>query len=593
MNKAFAAFFLFFLLTSYLFASQDIFVTAVRESNVPEDLTSAASLFDRFDIEESGAATLKGFLSQVTELNLFSTGPGQVTSVQLRGNDNRHTLIVVDGVPLSDATAPDGASRFESLSLFDVEKIEVLYGAQSVLYGSQAIGGVIKITTQKKGKGSRLGFGLGNYGRQNLNALHRGSFGDLNYKVFLGGENTFGPSSRVKSSTRARDDDQTVRFDANVTLNYKNVTFNQRFQKLDYEFDSSVVDELDDSGIYENLTQSLTYQNSLVSAFLSRSHFKRRLDIVDGGSLSRFTYDGETIRARVQSSWIFENMKGLSLTTGLEGRLDKAKELDVVLRGSPKRSIGELFIDSRFDPSKKVTLELGSRVTKNEGDSSILTYRLASTIRLDWNMRIKGSFASGLKIPELYHFYTQFGSNKDLRSERAKSFDLTFEYESESGFDFRSSLFGSKYRNYIDYDLGDSRYENVGKASLYGFSQTLNKKINDLFKFTASYTYLRTQNELTNKYLRLRPTYSYNMRLDYAAFKNWDFYFSYVYKGERDDTKRVLRSFRLFNIGTSFQQNESVSFRFIVNNLFNRKYSEVDGFSTFGLNAMGQMEVVF
>ena len=574
-----------------LYPNQNIVVTSTREKpKVSKTSSSAVNVFDRFDIEESGVSDLKSFLSQVTELNLFSAGAGQVTSVQMRGNDNRHTLIIVDGIPLSDVTSPDGASRFESLGLFDIERIEILYGAQSVLYGSQAIGGVIKITTQSQGDGGRAQIGGGNYGRSSGHGLYRGSYKDFRYKIFLGVDQIEGPSSRVVSSEFVNDDDRTTRLDGNLFLSYKGLSYNHRFQKLDYEYDAIVSDELDDEGTYENSNQSLRYENSFIDAFVLRSTFKRVLESTNNNTRSRFIYNGETIRTRVSSSL---DVDKLNVNAGVEARLDKTSELDSVLDDEKTRSVGDVFVNGKINISKSAQGELGARVTKNEGDGSILTYRASGLINLADNVRLKASYSTGVKIPELYHIYTQFGANPDLRAERAESADITFEYEYGETVSSRLSLFGSRYDNYIDYDLSNFRYENIEKAEIYGFSYVYDQELSQSLSVSVSYTFLKTENELNNRYLRLRPMNAYRLRLDYKAFDTIDLFLVHQYKGERDDTALVLPSYRLFNVGVMWQQSDSVFLNFELNNLTNVDYEEVAGFTTRGLNGVGRVEVVF
>jgi vitamin B12 transporter len=116
-----------------------IYVKSAKEKTSTSDVAS----FDRKAIEDSGAVSLRDLLHRVPGIQLQRTGgAGQLTTINMRGTDNRHTLVLVDGVRQEDVTSIDGSSRLEFLSLDNIEKLEVIKGSQGVLYGSSAIGGV-------------------------------------------------------------------------------------------------------------------------------------------------------------------------------------------------------------------------------------------------------------------------------------------------------------------------------------------------------------------------------------------------------------------------------------------------------------------
>ena len=136
-----------------------ILITASRFAETVDETLAPVTLITREDIEEKQASTVEEVLRTVPGLTLANTGGvGQQTSLFLRGTESNHVLVLIDGVKVGNATS--GSTPFEHLPLDQIEKIEVVRGPRSSLYGSEAIGGVIQIFT-RKGRGSRAQFSVG------------------------------------------------------------------------------------------------------------------------------------------------------------------------------------------------------------------------------------------------------------------------------------------------------------------------------------------------------------------------------------------------------------------------------------------------
>jgi vitamin B12 transporter len=125
-------------------------VTATRIPTPQERLPAATTVIDRQTIEERGYVTLADALVSVPGFNIVpSGGMGQVTSGFMRGTNSNHVLVLRDGVPMNDASHPSGAFNFGNTLLGDIERIEVVRGPVSAIYGTSAIGGVINLITRR------------------------------------------------------------------------------------------------------------------------------------------------------------------------------------------------------------------------------------------------------------------------------------------------------------------------------------------------------------------------------------------------------------------------------------------------------------
>src|SRR3954471_3328511 len=142
----------------------EVVVTANRIDTPEAEVATATTVISAREIERSQRSQLSDLLRTVPGLSVSSSGgPGQLTSVSIRGTSAGHALVMIDGVPMNDPLSVDRSFDFGNLSAQDIERVEILRGSQSMLYGSDAIGGVINIIT-RKGKGPLKAQVAGEYG---------------------------------------------------------------------------------------------------------------------------------------------------------------------------------------------------------------------------------------------------------------------------------------------------------------------------------------------------------------------------------------------------------------------------------------------
>ena len=190
-----------------------IVVTATRIPTPEEQVASSITVVTADDIAARQLQTLPDVLKEVPGLNLVQTGgPGGQSSVFMRGTNSNHTKVLVDGIDVSDPSNPGGAFDFGQFLTQDIQKVEILRGPQSGLYGSDAVGGVINIIT-KSGSGPaqfNVGVEAGSFDTFNQTAALSGSLDQFHYSAnvehFHSGETPVTPLDLLAPGEQRIDD---------------------------------------------------------------------------------------------------------------------------------------------------------------------------------------------------------------------------------------------------------------------------------------------------------------------------------------------------------------------------------------------------
>lgn len=251
----------------------DTVVTATRSARPLVDLVADVTVIDRETIERSGAAGLADVLARVPGIEIVRNGgPGSNTSVYLRGAETRFTAVYIDGVRV-DSQATGGAA-WESIPLTQIDRVEVLRGPASAVYGSDALGGVVQIFT-RKGDGALApyaGLGLGTYGTSRAQAGFSGSHQDFDYAFSLGGERSKGFNARPVSGQNPDDDGyrrQTASARVGLKLNAAHrLDASGLSSDTDAQYDSGLVN--DDRALHQLQAMGLSWQAQWTPAYSTR-----------------------------------------------------------------------------------------------------------------------------------------------------------------------------------------------------------------------------------------------------------------------------------------------------------------------------------
>ncbi|MEX0792055.1 MAG: TonB-dependent receptor [Pirellulaceae bacterium] len=554
------------------------------------------------EIRESGARNMSDLLRQVPGVDVVASGPpGGQQSIFLRGANSQHTKVMVDGIPINDPSAPSRGFDAANFALDNVERIEVLQGPQSLLYGSEAIGGVINIIT-KRGEGP-LGGSVqaegGAYGTHREAIRVSGGNDLVDYSVAGSWLQTEGFSAAAGGPEKDGYDLGTVtgNFGARITDDLEVI---YRFRYLDARA------EVDDASF--SLGQPPTDNPNRLN--LTDSFFNRvmlRANSLDGYLVHELafgyvnynredtdeffpsTFEGATRRMTYQANaMLAENHV---MTFGTEHWNEEANSFYAPGPAdyATQNQTG-VFIQDQLTLLERLHLTAGVRWDENSQAGNYSTYRTTAAYEIEeTGTRIRGSLGTGFRAPALAENLFPFG-NPDLRPETSRG----WEYGIDQSVLGDNVLLGATYfRNDIDnlilFDPVNFILENIGEAKAHGVELTGNVLLTDDWSAWGSYTRTDTRDGDTGEQLVRRPRnkgalgISRRIRGGLNGRDLGGVTLAGRYVGSRLDARDgsvVLDDYVVFDIYGDLWLRDNLRWYYRGENIFNQQYEEITGFNT-------------
>jgi vitamin B12 transporter len=596
----------------------DVIVTANKIEQKQNTTGKVVSVITASQLNAHAGQTVAQVLSEQAGLNLPGalSNAGTVPSIYMRGASSGRTLILVDGAPVGDPSMISNEFDLNLVPLAQIERIEILKGSQSTMYGSDAIGGVINIITKKKsGRFITGGASIGTYGTKTKQLALNGSVAKINY--ILGFEN-----QKAAGFSSANDKNNTGNFDKD---GYKN---NSWFTKLNYQ--------MNDQWSAQASTRKTSYKASIdYGAFKDdKDEYFNNATSISGLQLKykkektvfQFQYqyttqDRSYLNDSVDRAYlIYENNQYAGKTHFADAFLSKniGENIQWII-GSDFRygsyhqnytsisSYGpynENFKDTfQFqnsiygslllnDASKKWLLELGTRYNHHSRYGDNQTFTISPSYVIQPGLRLISSISSGFKAPSLY----QISYNTNLKAETSVNTELGFDYKS-SPVDARVVYFNRTINNGIDYNYIDYNFFNFIKQKVNGLEVELSHRLPHNQFVSLNYTLLNgqetnqnritTTDTITYNYLLKRPKHSLQIQYN-IEYKKWQASLSGRFISSRYDvggyaTPDVkLDYYTLLNAHIQYQTTKRLSFYIDLQNILQDRFQEIYGYNTMG-----------
>lgn len=585
----------------------EIIVSANKVPTAQERVGSSVSIIDSAEIERRQQVQALDLLKRVPGVSISRNGGlGSTSTVRLRGSESGMVKVLIDGVEVNDASGANNEFDFNSLLTGDIEKIEVLKGPQSALYGNDAMAGVINVIT-RRGEGEtkiRGTLEAGAYGTFRQQAGLTGGSEQVDYALSAANLHTDGFSrtfvGNEKDGTDARSVSGRVGVKASDILRFD---LNAGWSWLDTEFDPFGGDgpssqEKETWQVRGAGTLSLldgTFENVLAASYATTdrdfdeptgyyrfSTFDSRRKALDyQGNLRLRDADIATIGLSIdEEDGKTTNTVGTATSTGLD---------DSVTTKSA-------FVQYQAAITSDLTLTLGGRVDDHEQFGTEGTWRATGAYQVPATGTVlRASYGTANKAPTLYQLYDPFYGNKNLSAEDGKGADIGFEQKLLDGrVGFGASLFRNSYKNMIGFSNG---YINVARARTKGVELTFEATPVETVLIQANYTYLDAKDRRTGRDLPRRPQDTLNASIDWTVIDGVDVGAALRYVGKQRDTasatSAILDSYTTVDLTARWAVLDNVSLFGRVENLFDEDYQEVRTYRAPGRSAFGGVTVTF
>ena len=585
--------FLFIILstnTSFLnstFANEvkEIIVKGARIDTSEDNFGSSIFILDSEEIRLRGIRSAIDAISSSPGVTTKKNGSfGGVGSVRIRGASSSQTLVLIDGIPVNDASSPGGGYNFEYLDTSNIDRIEVLRGSQSTLWGSDAIGGVVNIYTKSAEKNSiNLLSEIGSFGLRKINS-ELGIASNSSKFLFLVDDTSLDGISKAdkKDGNVEKDGFETnsYSFKGDIDLNNIQIKGLLSYIKSDVEYDSfgfvTGVQDGDERSITEEFIGNLTikfnlFDDKLVNTFsVNQSDISR--DYFTNDNLT-FGADGERKLYRYQGNIGFGGFNKIAF--GLE-KEESSVNVD-------KLSIDSYFFLYQFQPIKDLVISAGIRNDDNKGFNSKTTRKISAAYRVFENLSIKTSWGEGFKVPTI--FQTTFfccgaeSANTNIRPEESTSYDLGFDFSLKDKFSFSLVYFKKDINDQINFSFGLGGYKNIDFVESDGFEVSANSEITEEINLYLNYSYIDSIDGRGQRLINI-PKDSGELALTFNSSFNLSGSLTMKYNGSEISTYGNLDSWLRADINLFYKLNNFSEVYFRVENLLDKNYQQVFGYGT-------------
>ena len=579
--------------TAQVLRMDPVVVTATRIAQPASSLLSDIRIIDSTDLANAGSQSLLDVLRTQGGVEVATNGgPGQVSAIFIRGTNANHVVVLIDGVRLNSATT--GTNAFENIPLNQIERIEILRGPASSLYGADAIGGVIQIFTRREGNRATLAAGLGTWTTQRYSGSFAREFGATRLSIDAGYEDTRAFSATNERSAFSFNPDTDPYRNRNVGVNLGHrwapgheLSLRALASEGTAHFDAGLGS--DDINRQRLATYALESRDQLLTGWTSIVRLARGSDDIT----TRGGFPGEFRTDQDQLTWQNDiAIGGGQIAAGLEYRREHVESTtDFSLA---QRSIRAAYAGYSGTFGAHL-LQASARRDDNSQFGARNTGNLAYGYRITPAWRISAAAGTAFKVPsfnDLYFVSPFFSGNPDLRPERATSRELALRYvagATHAGL----TVFRNDVRDLIAVDPTFSTVVNVSAARIRGGTLELAADIGG-YRLKAEATHQQATDAATGKWLprRARNFGTLSLNGNTGALR---FGAELVASGERFDTvanspASRLAGYALVNLRATYALSAAYAVSVRWNNVLDRKYELVRGYNTPASNVFVGLE---
>lgn len=564
------------------------------------DVGSAVTVITADEIEDRQYAFVADALKESPGLALARNGAaGGFASARIRGGSSGQTLVVIDGVIVNDPSAPQGGFNFANLDVADIEQIEVLRGPQSLVWGADAIGGVVSIRTKRSGAPASIFLEGGSRGTVRGGVTFSADRDGAYARATLSGMRTGGISRAMDGTERDAFRSLAASFSGGAPLG-SNAELSLQARVSDshadidgfpppfFAFaDTAEVEDTTDYAVSARLDHrsSERYQGALTLAYAGVD--RSNLDL----GVETFAATGDRLTANYWGA--AKITPTLSIEAGAKVERTAAKVSGV----DEDASSGAVFALAEYKPTTRIVLSAGARRDEFSNFDGATTSRVAGV----WTVfqsgenaaRLRASWGQGFRAPTLFELnFDQFGviPNPDLQPEHANGFDVGVETQT-GGLLFRAAYFSQRVRDQIDFDFAGGGYFNIDRVRSRGVEVEAEWSAGEMFEARLAYSLINAKDRTTGLEILRTPRHSGSATIVLRPTHALSLSSTLAFNGRESDFPTPNASFVTLDLRASYALSDALELYGRVENATDSKYQDVSGFGEPGASVFAGVRV--
>ena len=565
----------------------EIIVKSTRSNSNVYQLGSSVEIISAEEIKKNSFNFVSEALQTSSGVYVSQTGSfGGTATVRIRGASSDQTLVLIDGVPISDPSSPGGGYDFSSLLTSNIDRIEILKGSQSTLWGSDAIGGVINIVTFENASipNIHLNTEIGSFNTEkigtdfNIANEHNSLF--LSYDSYK----SDGISKADKRDGNSEKDgigSRSYLLKTNHNIFNSEISSNINYRESDVDYDgygfATGVTDSDENTKGRQLNWSLLLRKAFLddqlvnSILFGESEIDRKYYT---NNILNFSAKGERKFIRYVGNYSLNDNN--SFTFGFENEEVTTSGVDFDTRS--------IFLLYETLISKNFGFSLGLRGDDRNNLASQETPKITAFYNLNDEWRLRANWGEGFKLPTIFQstFFCCGAEkpNENLLPETSEGYEIGIDYKSNENFNkIGVTFFDQDISNMIDFSFSIGGYENIKKVYSKGVEVNFVSQLKDNITISGSFTKLDSENEFGSRLSRL-PEEKGNLNIDFSLGLKNNFYISLFYNGDEVDPRGEVSDWFRSDLNFSRNISDKAKIYFKVKNIFDEEYQDIYGYGT-------------
>lgn len=584
-----------------------IVITAAKIEQRYEDLPVNVNIVEGSSIQDSGAGEISAVLDKLPALNIINYGSdGATKTAHARGLSGAQVLTLVDGIPVNSPR--DGVADFNKIDLTNIERIEILRGPASSIYGSGAMGGVINIITND-GKTFPRTMLKSLYGLNDTRGIYFAHGRDLKLFDYYLSHDTYKTNGHRENSDYEYHNSNlklgvTPKADNRLIFNYGYYTAEVGTPG------KNIAPQLEDRQETRRENFDLTWKADLTQGsdvLFKAYHNIDRLEFID--NLARDDVDThQTQVSGLDLQFAQKVLEAIRLTAGYNRQ---NYTLDSSTSGKHDYFLNAFYVESEISPLERLKLYFGGRYDNYSNFGG----RISPSSRFSWwlndNFKLHGLYGRSFRAPtfnDLYWPRTVYPAawggggeegNTKLSPEKAESYECGVSTYFFKVFWTDLTYFRNDAKDMIVWNVDNAgwwRPENISSALTQGLEANCDFMITERLKANFNYTLLYAKDKETKKWLIYRPRHKYNFNFNYQTKGGWTFDWSSRYVTKRfvvNDNSRSLDHYWTADAAISRSFGQKWQWQISARNLFDQDYEEAEGYPMPGTEVLTSLKYEF